>query len=171
MTRKLLRLLPCLLLGLTAAPLHAQARAAVYGTVGGERSGIVNEPWTAGWTIGAYAGIDNDGPISLGADLRADISSNIKSILIGPRVAFHAPGFPVKPYAELLVGGEWFDNSHFGFGITIPSQATARYVIGADVTVLPHIDWRVVDFSATLNDSQKGGTRAKTASTGLVVRF
>lgn len=171
MTRKLIRLLPCLLLALPTISLHAQARAAVYGTIGRENSGVVHEPWTLGGTIGAYADYSNTGPIALAADLRADLSSNIKSILIGPRVAFHAPAFPIKPYAEFLVGRASFNNSHLGFGIKLPSQFTARYVFGADVTILPHIDWRAIDYSAALNASAGNGGYAKTVSTGLVVRF
>ena len=48
--------LPLLLLCLSSNSLHAQAKFAIYGTVGGEKSAIVNTPWTLAGTAGFYVG-------------------------------------------------------------------------------------------------------------------
>ena len=163
MTSRFLRLLPCLSLGLLfsllAAPLHAQAKLAVYGTVGGETSGAGS--WATAGTLGLYIGVKDLGPIALALDGRADLSSNIKSGLVGPRIAIHPPVFPLKPYAELLIGGSSVNKQS--------SQFAGRYVLGVDTTILPRVDWRVIDFSEGINRFANG--HAKTVSTGLVLRF
>ena len=46
-----------LLLALSASTLHAQAKFAIYGTVGGEKSAVVNTPWTLAGTAGFYVGL------------------------------------------------------------------------------------------------------------------
>src|SRR5579875_1698962 len=130
-----------LFLVLTTAALHAQARLAIYGTVGGES--VAHQSWTTAGTLGAYVGVNGAGPLALAIDARADLSSNLKSGLFGPRLAIHPPVFPIKPYIELLVGGSGVKNGS--------TQFAARYVLGADTTILPRVDWRVIDFSAGLN--------------------
>ncbi|GGA78759.1 hypothetical protein GCM10011507_32510 [Edaphobacter acidisoli] len=148
-----------LVLALTCATLQAQARLAIYGTVGGES--VAHQSWTTAGTLGAYVGVSGAGPISLAIDGRADLSSNIKSGLFGPRLAIHPPVFPIKPYIELLIGGSGVKNGSTSFA--------ARYVLGADTTILPRVDWRILDFSDGLNDI--AGSHPKTLSTGLVLRF
>lgn len=166
MPRKVLCALAYLLLGLLMAPLHAQARLAVYGTVGGENSGIYNR-WVTAGTFGLYVGVANFGPIALALDGRADLSSDIKSGFVGPRLAVHPPIFPIKPYVELLIGESTFAPTPARLQ---PANGFAgRYVLGADTTILPHVDWRVIDFSGGISHSVRGD--AKTVSTGLVLRF
>ncbi len=148
-----------LFLVLTTAALHAQARLAIYGTVGGES--VAHQSWTTAGTLGAYVGVNGAGPLALAIDARADLSSNLKSGLFGPRLAIHPPVFPIKPYIELLVGGSGVKNGS--------TQFAARYVLGADTTILPRVDWRVIDFSAGLNNID--GSHPRTISTGLVLRF
>src|ERR1700733_11430098 len=81
--RILFTLLP--LLVLSTSTLHAQAKFAIYGTGGGEKTGIVNQnDWNTAATFGFYYGIYHVGPLDLSADARADLSSNIKSGLLGP---------------------------------------------------------------------------------------
>ena len=166
-------ILPLLLLSTLTACLHAQAklaisRFAIYGTVGGEKSGLPNQGWATAGTVGLYVGVANLGPIALAVDGRADLSSNINSGLIGPRLAVHLPAFPLKPYAEILIGGSSYSKT--AAGLKDPSQFASRAVFGADTTILPHIDWRIADFSYSLNNSSNGGS-AKTLTTGLVLRF
>ena len=163
MTSRSLRLLPCLslslLFSLLTTPLRAQAKLAVYGTIGGETSGASS--WATAGTLGLYIGVKDLGPIALALDGRADLSSNIKSGLVGPRIALHPPVFPLKPYAELLIGGSSVNKQS--------SQFAGRYVLGVDTTILPRVDWRVIDFSEGINKFANG--HAKTVSTGLVLRF
>jgi hypothetical protein len=159
MIRRSLWTLPLVLLSLYATNLHAQAKFAIYATGGGEKSGLANQGWTTAGTFGFYYGLYHVGPLSLSADARADLSSNVKSGFLGPRLAFSIPGIPIKPYAEILVGGSTYP--------VLDSRIVTRIVGGIDTTILPHIDWRLIDYSYGLNQND----HAQTISTGLVVRF
>ena len=158
MNSRILFFLP-LLLVFTTATLHAQAKLAIYGTVGGEKG--VTQSWGTAGTLGMYLGVSGAGPLALAADVRGDFSSNLKSILAGPRLAISPPVFPLKPYAELLIGGSSVDKGS--------TQFAARYVLGVDTTILPRVDWRVIDFSESIN--KISNVHTKTLTTGLVVRF
>jgi hypothetical protein len=147
--------------------LRAQARFAIYGTGGGEKSGLPNDDWHAAGTFGFYYGILRAGPIDISVDARADLSSNIKSGFIGPRAAVKLPAIPLKPYGELIFGVSTYSTPA---RLPIPNDFAYRYVVGLDTTILPHIDWRVADFSYAINNSANG-THAKTLSSGLVLRF
>jgi hypothetical protein len=157
-----------LLLVLFSANLQAQARFAVYGTAGGEKSGLPNQDWTLAGTFGFYYGILHAGPIDVSVDARGDLSSNINSGFIGPRAAVKLPVIPIKPYGELIFGVSTY--SRTAAGLKVPNDFAYRYVVGLDTTILPHIDWRVADFSYGINNSANG-THAKTLSSGLVLRF
>ena len=113
-----------------------------------------------------YYGIYHVGPLDLSADARADLSSNIKSGLLGPRLAFHLPIVAVKPYAEILVGGSTYPNTPSG--LSISSKIVGRVVGGVDTAILPHLDWRMIDYSYGLNSA---ASHQQTISTGLVLRF
>jgi len=167
MSRRTLWILPLLLLSLTATTLHAQARFAIYGTAGGEKSGLPNDDWHAAGTFGFYYGLYHFTPIDLSVDARGDLSSNIKSGFLGPRVAVKLPIIPVKPYGEFIFGVSTYSTPAH---LPIPNDFAYRYVVGLDTTILPHIDWRVADFSYAINNSANG-THAKTLSSGLVIRF
>jgi hypothetical protein len=167
MSRRYLWTLP-LLLALITTALHAQAKLAVYGTFGGEKSGLPNIGWTTAETFGLYVGVAKLGPLAFSVDGRADLSSKIKSGLVGPRVAVRLPAIPIKPYAEVLIGASTY--ATFPDGLKDNGQFASRAVFGADSSLLPHLDWRVVDFSYGLNQSANGD-HAKTISTGLVLRL
>jgi hypothetical protein len=167
MSRRVLWTLPLLLVALSSVNLRAQARFAIYGTGGGEKSGLPNDDWHVAGTFGFYYGILHAGPIDLSADARGDLSSNIKSGFLGPRVAVKLPVIPIKPYGELIFGVSTYSTPA---RLPIPNDFAYRYVVGLDTTILPHIDWRVADFSYAINNSANG-THAKTLSSGLVLRF
>jgi hypothetical protein len=167
MNRRILFLLPLLLLCLSATAIHAQARFAIYGTGGGEKSGLPNDDWHGAGTFGFYYGIVHAAILDISVDARGDLSSNIKSGFVGPRVAVKLPVVPVKPYGEFIFGISTYSvPAH----LPIPNDFAYRYVFGLDTTILPHIDWRVADFSYAINNSANG-THAKTLSSGLVIRF
>ena len=145
----------------------AQSQVGVYGTVGVESSGLNGQGWTEAGTIGAYFGLRDFGPLSVAADGRGDFSTDIASVLVGPRVAVHAPSFPVKPYGELLVGVV-----RSGPSTRRTSDFAYRFVGGADVAVLPHLDWRVIEVSSGGGLSQPNKTvHTTTVSSGVVLRF
>jgi hypothetical protein len=162
------RILPLLLLSLITATLHAQARFAVYGTAGTEKSGLPNEDWKLGGTFGFYYGLYHVGPLDFSVDARGDVSNDIKSGLLGPRVAAKLPVLPLKPYGEFLFGVSTYSTT--GAGLKDPNDFAYRYAVGLDTTILPHLDWRVADFSYGINNSANGN-HAKTISSGLVLRF
>jgi hypothetical protein len=167
MTKRCLQILPLVVILLFSTNLHAQARFAIYGTGGGEKSGLSNDDWHGAGTFGFYYGLLHAAIFDISVDARGDLSSNIKSGFLGPRVAVKVPVIPLKPYGEFIFGVSTYSTpSH----LPIPNDFAYRYVLGLDTTILPHIDWRVADFSYALNNSANGG-HAKTLSSGLVIRF
>jgi hypothetical protein len=110
------------------------------------------------------------GPVAVAIDARADISNNIYSGLFGPRVAFTLPFFPLKPYVEVLGGFSRYNS--VGSGNT-NTDVNYRWVGGLDATIIPHIDWRVVDYSYTGGGINDNGVdlHPQTLSTGIVLRF
>ena len=167
MTKRCLPILPLVVILLFSSNLHAQARFAIYGTGGGEKSGVPNDDWHGAGTFGFYYGILHAAIFDISVDARGDLSTNIKSGFVGPRVAVKVPVIPIKPYGEFIFGVSTYSTPAH---LPIPNDFAYRYVLGLDTTILPHIDWRVADFSYALNNSANG-THAKTLSSGLVVRF
>jgi hypothetical protein len=167
MNRRVLWTAPLLLLALCCISLHAQARFAIYGTGGGEKSGLPNDDWHAAGTFGFYYGLLHAAIFDISVDARGDLSSNIKSGFLGPRVAVKLPVIPLKPYGEFIFGVSTYSTPS---RLPIPNDFAYRYVVGLDTTILPHIDWRVADFSYAINNSANSG-HAKTLSSGLVIRF
>jgi hypothetical protein len=167
MTKRCLPILPLVVILLFSSNLHAQARFAIYGTGGGEKSGVPNDDWHGAGTFGFYYGILHAAIFDISVDARGDLSTNIKSGFVGPRVAVKVPVIPIKPYGEFIFGVSTYSTPAH---LPIPNDFAYRYVLGLDTTILPHIDWRVADFSYALNTSANG-THAKTLSSGLVIRF
>lgn len=170
MNRRILFLLPVLLLGLTPATLRAQARFAVYATGGTEKSGLQRSGWNTGGTFGFYYGIRHFGPFDFSADVRGDLSHNIASGILGPRLAAKIPIFPIMPYGEILFGESSYSTQ--SNSVRNANSFTYRYVGGVDFTLIPHFDWRVVDYSYSSGISQFGvNVHPKTITTGFVIRF
>jgi len=167
MTKRCLPILPLVVILLFSSNLHAQARFAIYGTGGGEKSGVPNDDWHGAGTFGFYYGILHAAIFDISVDARGDLSTNIKSGFVGPRVAVKVPVIPIKPYGEFIFGVSTYSTPAH---LPIPNDFAYRYVLGLDTTILPHIDWRVADFSYGINNSANG-THAKTLSSGLVIRF
>lgn len=167
MHRRALFVFSLLLFIFPSVSLMAQARFAVYGTGGGEKPGIVNgNSWGPSATVGLYVGLLNAGPVAISADGRAELASSIKGGFVGPRLALRLPGLPLKPYVEALIGGSSYPN--LPNGLPLKRGIAGRFVAGVDTTILPHIDWRVVDFSYGITTASP---RAASLTTGLVVRF
>jgi hypothetical protein len=163
--------LPIALSTALTSSLHAQAKLAIYGTVGGEKTEVANEGWTTAGTFGLYYGLFKAGPIRISVDARGDLSDNINSGLFGPRVALQLPLFPLKPYVEVLGGFSSYSSTNNGAKDT--TSANYRLVGGVDTTILPHLDWRIADYSySPAGISQQGVTRhPQSLTTGLVIRF
>ncbi len=168
MTKRLFQLLPLILLAIVTTSLQAQARLAIYGTAGTENSGLPNQGWKLAGTFGLYVGLLHLGPVYVSADGRGDISDQIHSGLAGPRIAIKLPVLPIKPYGEIIFGVSSYPRT--AAGIQYSDEFAYRYVVGIDSTILPHIDWRVVDFSYGINNSAVGD-HAESITSGFVIRF
>jgi hypothetical protein len=168
MTKRFFQLLSLILLAIVTTNLQAQARLAIYGTAGAEQSGLPYNPWKLAGTFGLYVKIFELGPVYISADGRGDISSQIHSGLAGPRLAIKLPILPIKPYGEILFGVSSYPQT--SGSLQYSNDFAYRYVLGLDSTILPHIDWRVVDFSYGINNSANGG-HAESITSGLVIRF
>ena len=118
--------------------------------------------------IGAY--LQTGRFIAIGGDLRGSFlngsSNQFYTGAIGPRIAIKPPVFPIKPYGEALFG---FASYNGGNGSPNTTYVNYQLLAGVDATILPRIDWRVIefDYSAVYNDP----INAKTLTTGLVFRL
>jgi hypothetical protein len=170
MSRRVRCTLPLLLVALSSVTLHAQAKLAIYGTGGVEKSDLPFSGWNAAGTFGFYFGLRHYGPLDLSADVRGDLSKDIYSGILGPRLAVKIPILPIRPYGEFLFGGSSY--STLSNGVRDASNFTYRGVVGVDVTLIPHFDWRVVDFSYSSGITQfNENVHPKTVTTGFVIRF
>lgn len=127
-----------------------------------------------GPSFGLYHDMWNFPVIHTGFDLRATLlgSGSTKAYmgLIGPHLQVHPHVLPLMPYVEGLVGAG--DVQVSGAGSVVSETAVAyEGVIGVDWTVLPRIDWRVIEFSAGGFSSLNASVAPRTLSTGLVLRL
>ncbi|HEU5342558.1 hypothetical protein [Edaphobacter sp.] len=106
--------------------------------------------------------------LNLGADLRGSFlthnGTTFNTGAIGPRVAIKPPVFPLRPYGEALVG-----IASLSGGGSSSHHLNYQLIAGIDTTILPRIDWRIVefDYSAVTSNS----VNAKIFTTGLVLRL
>lgn len=168
MNRFRLFLIALLCLFFAPSPVHAQI--AVY--AGYSAASITNggTDWAYGPLFGAYKQTGYAANIiSIGGDLRASFLSRDNfhdyTGAAGPRIAFKAPILPFRPYVEGLVGVANIQtdghnsNNHFNYQV----------LGGLDTTLLPRLDWRVIEFDYSAVPSQS--IDAKTFTTGLVLRL
>jgi len=152
---------------MTLCPNRAQAQTAIYGGFSG--ASITSGPENAsyGGLVGLYA--QSGHYAYFGGDFRGSFLSrngfNYYTFAVGPRLAFKPPILPLRPYIEGLAGGAWYNN---GRGTSSDSHVGYHVVVGADWTLLPHIDWRVIDYDYSGNT---GPTKAHIFSTGLALRL
>ncbi len=159
-------------LALTVLSPWARAQTGVYASFTAAKMDSTNSKWIYGPTVGAYFDSSHFAVLEWGADLRGTFlggggATQLQSGLVGPRVVVHAPIIPIKPYAEGLVG--------IGHG-QVAGQASAtkfQYEVlgGIEYTLVPRIDWRVVEVGYSSLTNFDGGLTPKTFSTGLVVRL
>lgn len=155
-----------------AAGAHAQN--AIYGAFSTSDYRLPNIPWEKGATVGFYADPFGVPFVKAGIDLRASFVGpgveRIDSYLGGVRVQIHPHVVPIMPYGEALIGAA---HVNVGQGVANTNKTGAEYQLvgGVDLTVLPHLDWRVVDYS--WGDVLNVGLtiHPQTLSTGVVVRL
>jgi hypothetical protein len=140
---------------------------------------------STGWFYGPGAGIYYDflhlGPVSVGADVRGSYQfsdpNKYRSVLAGARLAVKPPVLPIKPYVQASVGLAGSSTPKIGNNPTSFSNKFAYEVVGgADVTIFPAVDWRVVElgYGRVSAVSSFPGTPANSLfllSTGIVLRL
>lgn len=161
-----------LLLACAAAfAIPGQAQTGVYATFDASDFQTPNVGWQYGPTFGLYHDFLHAPLIGIGGDGRVNLlgsgDTKVYSGLIGPRLQLRPHVLPVMPYVEGLIGA-----GHIRIGEGFATIDTTRFeyagVIGLDWTILPRIDWRVVEYSAS---HLQANVEPRTWSTGLVLRL
>ena len=155
---------------LTGSTLHAQL--GVYGAFTTSKLDSANTPRLNGGTFGVQYDGKHFPLVNFGVDVRGSIvssgDSRVTAVTAGPRIIFHLPLIPLRPYAEGLVGGAHVRSGQ-GFALTDSGGFAGGFAAGGDLHILPWIDWRVVDYSYTR--LQAGPTYGSNISTGIVIRI
>ncbi|SRR6266702_3374205 len=154
---------------------YASAQTGVYATFTAAKTDVNNTNWIYGPTVGAYFDSSHFAVLEWGVDLRGSFlggagSNQLHSGLIGPRVVAHLPIIPLKPYAEGLVG---VGHLKTGEGSEQISATKFEYQVvgGVELTILPRLDWRVIEASYGGLPGIANGINPTTLSTGLVFRL
>jgi hypothetical protein len=161
-----------LLLALSIPAAHAQT--ALYGQFSASRYNLPNtDQWGYGGGFGLYSDFVKAPFAKVGGDIRFQFSrpasdTTLFSTLLGPRIAIHPHVVDLTPYAEFLFGA-----GHFSYGNNAPSttQFDWRAIGGVDKTLLPHLDWRVIEVSYGQLNTYSGTLKPVTLSTGIVLRL
>lgn len=152
----------------------AQAQTAIYGQFGASHSNLSNtNEWGYGGGFGLYSDFLKVPFGKVGGDLRFQFThpasdTRLFSTLVGPRISIHPHVVALNPYAEFLFGA-----GRFTYGNNSPSttQFDWRAIGGVDKTLLPHLDWRVIEVSYGQINTYSGRLKPITLSTGIVLRF
>ena len=168
-TRACLLLLLCLAAGASIAT----AQTGLYAEFGGSKVNAPSDDWIYGPTFGAYTDFLPLPFVHLGADLRGSVlgvsqTTTLYSGLIGPRLSVHPPVLPITPYIEALAGIGYYD---YGRSQGSATKFEYQFLGGIDHTILPRLDWRVIEFSYGGLSALDGSLHPKTISTGLVLRL
>jgi hypothetical protein len=162
-----------LLLFAASSIVAAHAQTGIYGEFGASRVNLPTDDWAYGGTFGLYSDFAKLPLVRAGGDVRVQFTrlandTTLTSFLLGPRVAVHPHVVPFTPYVEGLIGG-----GHFSYGNNSPSttQFDWRVLGGIDRTVVPHLDWRIVEVSYGDIGTYSGHLKPVTISTGIVLRL
>ena len=165
---------------LLGAARGGRAQTAIYGEFTGGRVPAANTALMFGPTVGLYhdKGL---GLIALGYDVRGTFlrrgdtrgsgsNQSLNMVEVGVRAAVTPHVLPIKPYVEALVGYGGLTTGQ-GAARQDGSHATYQFLGGLDLTFLPRLDWRVVEFSYGRLSGLGDAYAPKTLSTGLVFRL
>jgi hypothetical protein len=154
--------------------LAASAQTGIYAEFSTSDFNAANAGRHNGATFGFYHNFLHAPVLGIGADARLSLlgSGDTKAYigLVGPMLRIHPPVLPLTPYVEGLIGA---GNVHVGSSGNFFSRTAFAYegVIGLDWTILPRIDWRVVEYSAGGFSSANASISPRTWSTGVVLRL
>jgi opacity protein-like surface antigen len=131
-----------------------------------------------GGTFGFYDTLLHAGPLRLGGDARYVIESSdgstpygnqVRSGLVGPRLALFSHAAPFSPYIQFEIGGV---GTNYGHDASRSSSFAYQVQFGLDYTVAPHIDARAEYGGGTIG-SEFSGLREgmQQVGLGIVARF
>lgn len=147
---------------------RANAQTAVYAGFSGAAITTGANPSAYGGLVGLYA--QSGHYAYFGGDFRGSFLSrngfSYYTGALGPRLALKPPVLPIRPYLEGLVG---VASANSGRGTSNSNHLNYQVVAGVDWTLLPHIDWRVLDYAYSATSG--GEVKASIFSTGLVLRL
>jgi hypothetical protein len=171
---KLLRLLILPLLSLSPLSVHAQLGLYAGFTVQNVGTPANDSNVFYGGTLGAYLASGRLAILNYGVDLRGTSSrssgDSLNTGAIGPRVGLNFHVIPLHPYAEATVG---LANLNFRGDSPINGTRFEYQLLGGlDITVLPRIDWRIVEYSyGGFSVPNSADYHPSTFTTGLVLRL
>jgi hypothetical protein len=169
---KLLRLLTLSVMVFAPFSLHAQL--GLYGGFTVQNLGVPGNDGIVyyGGTLGAYLASGRLAILNVGVDLRGSSTrssgDSFSSGAIGPRVGLNLHVIPLHPYVEATAG--------LGSLALRGSSSVTRFQYqvlgGLDITVLPRLDWRLVEYSYGGFSAPNSVTyHPKTFTTGIVFRL
>jgi hypothetical protein len=160
----------CGLLLLSLSTPAAKAQVGLYGGFTAANTNIANSKWIYGTTFGGYYNTFHLPLLNFGLDARVSIldGSNTVNGLIGPRAEAHIP--LLKPYLEGLVGASHISGGQ-GVAAFTDTALSYGFAAGADVTIFPRLDWRVVDYNFVRSPNIAGGINQDILTTGIVLRL
>ncbi len=159
---------------LLLVPLYAKAQVGLYAEFSAAKANVTNSTWIYGPTFGAYLDHGQFWILSTGIDARGAIlgsgNNTLDSGLIGPRLVVTPHILPIMPYIEGLIG---IGNAGYyqGNAPTTVTKFQYQFLGGLDWTILPRIDWRLVEFSYGGLSGLGSSFNPKTISSGIVVRL
>ena len=146
----------------------SEAQTAVYAGFSGASINSGPSASAYGGLFGLYA--QSGHYAYFGGDFRGSLLSrsgfNYYTGAVGPRLALKPPVLPIRPYVEGLVGVASYNG---GKGTSNSTHLNYQAVVGADWTILPHIDWRVLEYA--YSGTTGGPVKANIFTTGLVFRL
>jgi hypothetical protein len=170
-----LRLLLIAFIASLIPAIPANAQLGVYANFSAAKINFGDNSWIYGPGFGAYIDHGHFVFLSTGIDARGVVlgtgsSTKFDAGYIGPRIALRPHVLPIKPYVEGLVG---VGHAEFNSGSVQSSSTDFSYQLvgGIDYTLLPRIDWRVVEFSYGGLSVFDSSLHPKTISTGIVIRL
>lgn len=161
--------------------LYAMGSAGFLGSVTASSGSLVvaqNSFSAYGGTFGFYDMLLHAGPLQLGGDARFVIESSsgstrygnqIRSGLIGPRLALRSRAVPFSPYLQFEIGGV---GTNYGIYATRTTSFAYQVQIGLDYAIAPHFDARVEYGGGKMGSAFNGyHTEMQQVGIGLAFRF
>lgn len=131
-----------------------------------------------GGTFGFYDSLAKAGPLRFGGDARYVIESSdgstpygnqIRSGLVGPRLALFSHAVPFSPYIQAEIGGA---STNYGRYASRSSSFAYQIQFGLDYSVAPRIDARVEYGGGKIGSAFNGyNQEMQQVDLGLVVRI